>query len=242
MLDSGSLGRAAVPSGASTGEYEAVELRDGDDRYGGKGVRKAVGFVNDDIAEALGGARRARPARHRPTHARSRRHRQQGEVRRQRDPRHQPRHRQGGRDRTRHAALPLRRRAQRARAPRADDERDQRWRARRQLHRHAGVHDHAGRRTELLRGAAVGHRDLPRPQGDPPRSGPRRRRSATRAASRRTSTRTRRRSASSSRRSRRPASRSATTSPSPWTRRRASCSTTARTTWSAKARCCRRAR
>ena len=55
MLDSGSLGRAAVPSGASTGEYEAVELRDGDERYGGKGVRKAVGFVNDDIAEALEG-------------------------------------------------------------------------------------------------------------------------------------------------------------------------------------------
>jgi len=55
MLDSGSLGRAAVPSGASTGEYEAVELRDGDDRYGGKGVRTAVGFVNDDIAEALEG-------------------------------------------------------------------------------------------------------------------------------------------------------------------------------------------
>jgi len=55
MLDSGSLGRAAVPSGASTGEYEAVELRDGDDRYGGKGVRKAVGYVNDDIAEALEG-------------------------------------------------------------------------------------------------------------------------------------------------------------------------------------------
>ncbi len=55
MLDSGSLGRAAVPSGASTGEHEAVELRDGDDRYGGKGVRKAVGFVNDDIAEALEG-------------------------------------------------------------------------------------------------------------------------------------------------------------------------------------------
>ena len=55
MLDSGALGRAAVPSGASTGEYEAVELRDGDDRYGGKGVRKAVGYVNDDIADALVG-------------------------------------------------------------------------------------------------------------------------------------------------------------------------------------------
>ena len=55
MLDSGSLGRAAVPSGASTGEHEAVELRDGGDRYGGKGVRKAVGYVNDDIADALEG-------------------------------------------------------------------------------------------------------------------------------------------------------------------------------------------
>ncbi len=55
LLDSGALGRAAVPSGASTGEHEAVELRDGDERYGGKGVRQAVGFVNDDIAEALEG-------------------------------------------------------------------------------------------------------------------------------------------------------------------------------------------
>jgi enolase len=55
VLDSGARGRAAVPSGASTGEHEAVELRDGDDRYGGKGVRRAVGFVNDEIAEALDG-------------------------------------------------------------------------------------------------------------------------------------------------------------------------------------------
>ena len=55
LLDSGALGRAAVPSGASTGEHEAVELRDGGDRYGGKGVLKAVGFVNDEIADALEG-------------------------------------------------------------------------------------------------------------------------------------------------------------------------------------------
>ena len=55
LLDSGSLGRAAVPSGASTGEHEAVELRDGGDRYGGKGVRKAVGYVNDEIADVLEG-------------------------------------------------------------------------------------------------------------------------------------------------------------------------------------------
>lgn len=53
-LDDGSMGRAAVPSGASTGAYEAVELRDGDKaRYLGKGVAKAVDNVNDVIAEAL---------------------------------------------------------------------------------------------------------------------------------------------------------------------------------------------
>jgi enolase len=55
VLSSGATGRAAVPSGASTGEHEAVELRDGDDRYGGKGVQTAVGFVNGEIAGVLEG-------------------------------------------------------------------------------------------------------------------------------------------------------------------------------------------
>ncbi|HET7586441.1 MAG TPA: phosphopyruvate hydratase [Gemmatimonadaceae bacterium] len=56
LLDDGSLGRAAVPSGASTGEHEAVELRDGDaSRYGGKGVRSAVQHVEETIAPALQG-------------------------------------------------------------------------------------------------------------------------------------------------------------------------------------------
>jgi len=54
-LESGAFGRAAVPSGASTGQREAVELRDGGDRLGGKGVRKAVGYVNSDIATAVQG-------------------------------------------------------------------------------------------------------------------------------------------------------------------------------------------
>jgi enolase len=58
-LDSGATGRAAVPSGASTGEFEATELRDGGDAWGGKGVGKAVAHVNDDIAGALTGARAA---------------------------------------------------------------------------------------------------------------------------------------------------------------------------------------
>ena len=56
LLEDGSLGRAAVPSGASTGAHEAVELRDGDkSRYGGKGVRKAVDAVNGEIFDAIGG-------------------------------------------------------------------------------------------------------------------------------------------------------------------------------------------
>src|SRR4051812_19416640 len=54
-LRSGAHGRAAVPSGASTGEFEATELRDGGDAYGGKGVTKAVGNVNGEIAEAVAG-------------------------------------------------------------------------------------------------------------------------------------------------------------------------------------------
>jgi enolase len=56
ILEDGAKGRAAVPSGASTGAHEAVELRDGDKkRYGGKGVRKAVDAVNGEIFDALGG-------------------------------------------------------------------------------------------------------------------------------------------------------------------------------------------
>ena len=53
LLEDGSMGRAAVPSGASTGAHEAVELRDQEQRYGGKGVRRAVANVNGPIADAL---------------------------------------------------------------------------------------------------------------------------------------------------------------------------------------------
>ena len=56
VLEDGSFGRAAVPSGASTGAHEAVELRDGDKgRYGGKGVERAVEAVNGEIFDALSG-------------------------------------------------------------------------------------------------------------------------------------------------------------------------------------------
>ena len=56
-LGDGAFGRAAVPSGASTGEFEATELRDGGERWAGKGVETAVGNVNGAIAKALTGAR-----------------------------------------------------------------------------------------------------------------------------------------------------------------------------------------
>jgi enolase 1/2/3 len=59
VLDSGAHGLAIVPSGASTGEFEAVELRDGGERWAGKGVDKAVAHVNGEIADALKGARAA---------------------------------------------------------------------------------------------------------------------------------------------------------------------------------------
>ena len=54
-LDSGAMGRAIVPSGASTGAFEAVELRDGGDRINGKGVLTAVGFVNGELADTVVG-------------------------------------------------------------------------------------------------------------------------------------------------------------------------------------------
>jgi enolase 1/2/3 len=64
ILEDGSRGRAAVPSGASTGAHEAVELRDGDKaRFGGKGVRKALDAVNGEIYDALGGMEAAAQAK-----------------------------------------------------------------------------------------------------------------------------------------------------------------------------------
>ena len=54
-LENGAFGRAAVPSGASTGAHEAHELRDGGTRYGGKGVQKAVAAVNGEIFDAISG-------------------------------------------------------------------------------------------------------------------------------------------------------------------------------------------
>ena len=118
-LEDGSMGRAAVPSGASTGAHEAVELRDGDkSRYGGKGVTKAVEAVNRDIFDAHLGLRRRGPGQDRRDDDRARRHAEQIQARRQRHPRRFARRRQGrGRD-LGPAALSLCRRNDGARAAR----------------------------------------------------------------------------------------------------------------------------
>ena len=106
LLEDGAIGRAAVPSGASTGAHEAVELRDGDKgRYGGKGVRQAVEAVNGPICDALIGLDATDQVGIDRVADRARRHRQQGPARRQRHPRRLPGRRQGrGR---RASALPL---------------------------------------------------------------------------------------------------------------------------------------
>jgi hypothetical protein len=93
-LDDGARGRAAVPSGASTGSREAVELRDGDrGRFGGKGVLTAVANVNDRIAPKLVGAFGGGSVRHRSAAPNPRWHREQGAAWRERHSRRIPRRR-----------------------------------------------------------------------------------------------------------------------------------------------------
>ncbi len=171
-LEGGAIGRAAVPSGASTGKHEALELRDGDKRFGGKGV------LEGRRERAPPGAlhrrpRRLRPAAHRLGDARRRRHPQQVEVRRQRHPRRVD----GGRSRGRrvhvHPALALPRRLHRLHPPGADDEHPQRRRPRGQRARRPGVHGLPGGLRPLLRRAPGGRGDLPQAQGEPQEGGPR---------------------------------------------------------------------
>ena len=97
MLEDGALGRAAVPSGASTGEHEAVELRDGDKakRYLGKGVLKAVENVNETIAPEVMGLDATDQEDIDAIDDRAGRHAQQGQARRQRHPRRLAGRRQG---------------------------------------------------------------------------------------------------------------------------------------------------
>ena len=163
-LEDGSFGRAAVPSGASTGAHEAAELRDGGKRYGGKGVEKAVANVNGEIFDALCGM--------------------EGEDQRRLDKAMialdgTPNKARLGANAilgvslaaakaaAMAAGMPLYRYVGGAKAglfARADDEHRQWRRACRQSHRLSGIHDHAGGRAQLSRSAAHGRGNFPNPE------------------------------------------------------------------------------
>ena len=184
-LESGAIGRAAVPSGASTGAHEAVEMRDGDKaRYGGKGVRQAIDAVNGEIFDAIVGLDPDAQVHIDRTMIALDGTDNKGRL---------------GANAilgvslavAKAAALeaglplyPLCRRRRRADAAGADDEHRQ-WRpARRQPDRHPGVHGHAGRGAHVCRRPAHGRRDLPSPEGPAGRRRPqyeRRRRGRLRA-------------------------------------------------------------
>ncbi len=172
VLEDGSMGRAAVPSGASTGAHEAVELRDGGARYLGKGVEKAVDAVNGEIFEAIGGM-----------DAENQLHIDQTMI----DLDGTPNKKrlganailgvslgccQGGCGSFRPAALPLCRRPECPYPAGADDEHHQWRRACRQSDRFPGVHGAAGRRADAARGRALGLRNLPHPEEGPQGSRP----------------------------------------------------------------------
>ena len=146
LLEDGAFGRAAVPSGASTGAFEAVELRDGGKRYLGKGVQKAVAGVVDTISGAVigldaddqrlvdqamldldGTANKAKLGANAILGVSLATAKAAAES-------------------VRPAAVPLRRRPQRPPAAGADDEHRQRRVARRLQRRRAGVHDRPDRR------------------------------------------------------------------------------------------------
>jgi Enolase, N-terminal domain len=145
VLEDGSLGRAAVPSGASTGAHEAIELRDGDKkRYLGKGVLKAVEAVNGEIFDALSGM-----------DAEEQRRIDDALIKLDGTPN---KGRLGSNAIlgvslavAKAAALSLPWRRQGAPAARADDEHHQRRRPCRQSHRRPGIHDHAGGRRVVRR-------------------------------------------------------------------------------------------
>ena len=198
VLEDGSRGRAGVPSGASTGAHEAVELRDGDKkRYLGKGVRKAVEAVNGEIFDAVGGMDAEAQVKIDETMIALDGTPNKGRL---------------GANAILGVSLAVAKAAAAANklplyryvggtvgaAPAGADDEHRQWRrACRQSDRLPGIHDHAGRRADLRRGAAHGLGDLPhaaRRRSRTPATTPM---SATRAASRRTCRRPTRRSTSS---------------------------------------------
>ena len=166
------MGRAAVPSGASTGSREAIELRDGDKaRYGGKGVLRAVEHINTEISESVLGLDASEQAFLDKTLIDLDGTDNKGRLGANAILAVSMAVARAAAEESRPAAVPLLRRHGRHAAAGADDERHQRRRARQQHPRPAGAHDHPGRGADLPRSAALRRRDLPRAEEDPPRQG-----------------------------------------------------------------------
>jgi len=149
FTEAGIMGRAAVPSGASTGEREALELRDGDkSRYLGKGVRKAVDNVNEIIAAEIAGMEVTD---------------QIGIDQKMLDLDGTEYKSKLGANAILGVSLAVAKAAaeEAKRAPPPHDEYHQWWRSCRQQCRHSGVHDNAGRCRLFCRGSSHGRRDLP---------------------------------------------------------------------------------
>ncbi len=150
ILEDGAEGRAAVPSGASTGAHEAVELRDGDKkRYGGKGVLKAVAAVNGEIFDTIGGLDAEEQTKIDEAMIALDGTPNKGRLGANAILGVSLAVAKAAAQSCEHAALSLCRRHQRARVARADDEHHQWRRACRQSDRLPGIHDHAGRRARL---------------------------------------------------------------------------------------------
>ena len=171
-LLSGAVGRAAVPSGASTGAHEAVELRDGDARFGGKGVRTAVEHVNGEIRDAVVGYDAADQRGLDAVLIALDGTDNKGRLGANAILGVSLAAAQAVGRRVWPLAVPLRRRGQRARAAGAADERAQRRRARRHQRRRAGVHARARRGGQLLRSSALGRGDVSRAEGTAARARP----------------------------------------------------------------------
>ena len=141
LLESGVMGRAAVPSGASTGQKEALELRDGDAaRYLGKGVLKAVEHVNNEIAQAVIGIDASEQSYIDKVLVELDGTDNKGRL---------------GANATLAVSMAV------ARAAGADDERDQRRRTRQQQPGYSGIYDYAGGRNQLPRGLALRRGSVP---------------------------------------------------------------------------------
>ena len=149
LLEDGAMGRAAVPSGASTGAHEAVELRDSDPgRYGGKGVRRAVEAVNGPICDALTGLSATDQVRIDRILIDLDGTANKGRLGANAILGASLATAKAGGAEPQRPALPLRRRGLGAHPAGADDEHHQRRGACRQPDRHPGVHGDAGRRGD----------------------------------------------------------------------------------------------